>query len=99
MLMEDNAASSNPLYLNYDWRQLYIAALFENDKRKLAEKIAIAQQAVGTRRQELFASGGDTRERQVLDNALFSLHALASVLAVTPRLNIIPSQDANARVA
>jgi hypothetical protein len=78
-----NSTSSKSF--DYSWRQLYIAALFENDKRKLAEKIAIAQQAVGTRRQELFASGGDTRERQVLDNALFSLHALATALAVTPR--------------
>jgi hypothetical protein len=95
--MKDNATSSESL--DYSWRQLYIAALFENDKRKLAEKIAIAQQVVGTRRKELFLSGGDTRERQVLDNALFSLHALATALAVTPRPSISPCPGANARVA
>jgi hypothetical protein len=95
--MKDNATSSESL--DYSWRQLYIAALFENDKRKLAEKIAIAQEVVGARSKELFVSGGDTRERQVLDNALFSLHALATALAVTPHPNITSRPDASARVA
>ena len=29
------------------WRDLYIAALFENDRAKLAERIVIAQRAIG----------------------------------------------------
>jgi hypothetical protein len=73
------------------WRDLYVAALFENDKSKRAERIAMAQLAIRARRQQLLRSGiarsgNDKRERQGLDNALFSLHALATSLAITPRM-------------
>jgi hypothetical protein len=66
------------------WKDLYIAALFENDKAKLAERIALAQLVISSRRKELLMSRNDTEERQGLDNALFSLHALATSLAITP---------------
>ena len=68
------------------WKDLYIAALFENDKGRLAERIAIAQLAIGSRRRELLMSRNDPQERQHLDNALFSLHALATSLAIPPRM-------------
>jgi hypothetical protein len=69
-----------------DWKKLYIAALFENDKSKLAEKISRAKAAIVARRRKSMASGGNVRERQVLDTALFSLHALASCFSLTNRI-------------
>ncbi len=74
----------------YGWRELYLAALFESDKTKIPERIAEAQLVIDARRRKLFKAGDDTNEKQVLDNALFSLHALASCLAITPR---IPSRS------
>lgn len=64
------------------WRDFYIAALFESDKAKIARRIAEAQAAIIARRHNLFISGNDFRERQVLDNALFSLEALRTCLAI-----------------
>jgi hypothetical protein len=71
---------------NGSWKDLYIAALFENDKAKRAERIAMAQLAIRDRRQQLLKSGNGTQERQGLDTALFSLHVLATSLAITPRM-------------
>jgi hypothetical protein len=65
------------------WKALYTAALFENDKSKIALKIAEAQQAIIARRR-ISLSGTDTKERQVLDTALLSLQALANCFAITP---------------
>jgi hypothetical protein len=67
------------------WRELYIAALFEKDKTKLAERIATAQLAICAKRQKSILSGNNVQERQALDNALFSLYALATSFAITPR--------------
>jgi hypothetical protein len=67
-----------------DWKDLYMEALFERDKTKLSERIAAAQLAIETRRRELF-NFGNPQERQVLDNALFSLQALATCLLTAPR--------------
>jgi hypothetical protein len=67
-----------------DWKDLYMEALFERDKTKLSERIAAAKLAIETRRREVFISGV-THERQALDNALFSLQALATCLLTAPR--------------
>jgi len=67
------------------WKELYIAALFENDKSKIGERIERAQMAIVARRQESFVPGNQTQERQVLDTALLSLQALASCLSISPR--------------
>lgn len=68
------------------WKELYIAALFENDKSKAAQKIVGAQMAIIARRQESFAAGMDTKERHVLDAALLCLQALANCVAIKPGL-------------
>jgi hypothetical protein len=71
-----------------DWKELYLAALYESDKIKLAKRIAQAQIAIETERKKLFISMRDirdiTHERQVLDNASFCLQALASCMAIPP---------------
>ena len=66
------------------WKDLYVAALFENDKPKIAERIAEAQLAILARKRLLTLSTSDIRERHELDNALFSLEALRNCLAILP---------------
>ena len=74
-----NRASSSQR--NGEWKDLYIAALFEHDKTKLAQRIAVAQFAIAERKQEL-PSGNNSEEKLVLDNAAFSLLALARCFSV-----------------
>jgi hypothetical protein len=59
------------------WRELYLAALFETDKKKLPLSIATAELAMIQRARELFAvhEGGD-EERDGLQEALYALRAL-----------------------
>lgn len=68
------------------WKELYIAALFESDKSRMAPKIVEAQQAIVAQRQKSLMSGTNAKERQALDTALLSLQALANCLATTPNL-------------
>jgi hypothetical protein len=70
-----NASSGN-------WKELYIAALFEDDKARLAEKIAAAQIAIAARRREVLVLGTDSEERRILDNAAFSLQALGECFSL-----------------
>lgn len=65
------------------WRQLYQAALFETDRDKLPERIAVAQAAIIARARELFATPTDNiEEDQALDDALYALNALRNCLAL-----------------
>ncbi len=64
-----------------EWRELYLAALFESNKARIPGKIAEAQRTLATRRSELLSSpASDAKEIQALDNALFSLSALRNCL-------------------
>jgi hypothetical protein len=68
-----------------NWRDLYTAALFETDKKKIPARIADAEKAIITRARELFAAGSDTiEEDQALDDALYALRALQSCLEFRP---------------
>jgi hypothetical protein len=65
------------------WRDLYVSALFETDRTRLPERIAEAERAIVARARELFSAGTDTiEEDQALDDALYSLRALQSCLAL-----------------
>jgi hypothetical protein len=62
------------------WKELYEAALFEFDREKLPERIALAEQAATQRRRELLASAGDgVEEQECLDDALYGLSALRRI--------------------
>jgi hypothetical protein len=74
--------SQSPLPKEESWKDLYVAALFEKDRSKLPQRIVEARTAITDHKGKLFASGNDTRERQVLDNALFSLGALKLCLYI-----------------
>lgn len=78
-------AGSLPSSSEAYWKELYMAALFENDKSKIARKIAEAQLSIVAQRRKTLATGTSIRERQALDAALLSLQALANCLPITQR--------------
>ena len=64
-----------------DWRDIYVRALLEGDKDRVASLIAEAERAIVERARELFqASGNNIEEGKALDDALYALHALKSCL-------------------
>ena len=66
-----------------NWKQLYLEALFENDKTAIPEKILQAYRVMASRRQQLLRfETSNIPERQALDNALFCLRALQECLAL-----------------
>jgi hypothetical protein len=68
-----NSASDSRL----DWHTLYHAALFETNRDKIPERIALAEKAILARVRELFVVETDhIEEDQVLDDALYALRAL-----------------------
>lgn len=68
------------------WRGLYVAALFETDKERMAQRIADAEQALVVRARELFhASGDHLEEESAIDDALCALHALEQCTGANAR--------------
>lgn len=58
------------------WRDLYRAALFGIDKKKLPAQITRAEKAIALRSRELSAiSVNDLEEMEAIDDALYSLQA------------------------
>lgn len=68
-----------------NWKDLYAAALFEVDEKKIPARIAEAERAIVARARELSTAGADTiEEDQALDDALYALRALQNCLAFRP---------------
>ena len=65
-----------------DWHALYLAALFETDKRRLATRISSAERALLGRERELFTLANDTPEKTAVNNALHALRALRACLGL-----------------
>jgi hypothetical protein len=64
------------------WHALYQAALFENDRKLIPERIAKAEQAILARVKELFVVHSDhIEEDQILDDALYALRALRNCVS------------------
>ena len=64
-----------------DWRELYIAALFETDELKLSSRIAEAERALILRARELFViSDNNSEEGKAVDKGLYALRALRNCL-------------------
>ena len=60
-----------------NWRELYSAALFETDERRLPERIAQAEKEMIRRARELFLTPShDFDEEEAIDRALLALRAL-----------------------
>jgi len=66
--------STNPPRLSAPRRSLYLAALFEADRTRLAIRISEAEKALMLRERELFTS--PTPEQHAVNNALNALRAL-----------------------
>jgi hypothetical protein len=63
--------------LKRNWRELYTAAVFEPDRNKLSERIALAEWALAVRARELFHTDSEHfQERQAVDAAIAALQAL-----------------------
>ena len=58
------------------WRNLYLQALFETDKTKISMRISEAERALLFREHELFTGVHNPAERDAVNAALHSLHAL-----------------------
>ncbi len=68
------------------WKELYVAALLENETERIPSLIDDAEQAIRVRARELFGASGDhIEEETALDDALYALHALKSCLAIHGR--------------
>jgi hypothetical protein len=67
-------AVSNP---KRPWRDLYVAALFEADPGKFAERVAEAEKALAVRARELFQAGGHhLEEEHAMDDTMRALKTL-----------------------
>ena len=74
--MKTPAFAQHPL-----WKNLYMAALFENDKSKIPLRIKDAEAEIETRARMLFPTSHDhAREAQALDNAFRMLQVLKRCL-------------------
>ena len=63
-----------------DWRDLYMAAIFEDDKEKILSRVAKAEEAVAARAAELFETDGtQIRERKAVENAIYFLRLLRKI--------------------
>ena len=71
----------------HNWRELYLRAVFEDDRSRLSLRIHEAEEALNLRRRELFTtSGNNVEEREAIDHALHRLRALS----YCARLDSIP---------
>jgi hypothetical protein len=76
---------SNTLPETKTWRELYRAALLEIDRAMVPERIAEAEKALVIRARELFSAAGDNiEEAEMLDDAMYALHALRGTLKYRP---------------
>ena len=67
----------------WDWRESYVAALVEADKKKIPLRIADAERLILNRANALFrASGDNIQEDEALDDARYALRALKICLEI-----------------
>jgi hypothetical protein len=76
----DNAVGSTARIAPFDWRDLYLQALFETDRSRMYSRIAEAERALFRREHELFTDSNGKAEREAVTNALNALDALRSCL-------------------
>ena len=62
-----------------DWKEVYKAALFEDDNTKIPQRIADAERALAARATELYGASDDQiREQQAMENARYFLRVLGT---------------------
>lgn len=76
------------------WRALYLAALFEKDEERMAQRIAETKKALRARAHELFRTRGDTLpEESAIDEAFQALHALEQSAGSSVRSAVLSDGD------
>jgi hypothetical protein len=70
----------SPATQSTTWRDLYLQALFETDKKKIRLRILKAEQALIAREHELFRGLSSAGERDAVNNALHALQVLKNCL-------------------
>jgi hypothetical protein len=65
--------------ISSDWRELYKAALFEDDNAKIPQRIAEAETALAARAREIFGAENQVREQQAMENATYFLRLLRKI--------------------
>ena len=60
-----------------DWRELYLAAIFESDSSAIQQKISLAEQAMSSRERELLHQGNHD-ECDILDDCMYVLRVYKS---------------------
>jgi hypothetical protein len=68
---------------NGNWKQLYMAALFEDDAAKIVQRITAAESALAARAVELGEHGQEAREQQAMENATYFLRLLRKIESKT----------------
>ncbi len=76
----DNAVSLSARTAPFDWRDLYLQALFETDRNCIRARIAEAKRALIRREHELFADPAGKAEKEAVTDALNALYALQTCL-------------------
>jgi len=74
--------------MSRDWKEVYKAALFEDDNDRIPQRIAEAEKALAARALEMFGAGGDQNHEQLaMENAKCFLRVLGSTAGTlnTPR--------------
>jgi hypothetical protein len=67
-----------------DWKELYKAALFEDDNTRIPQRVAEAERALAARATQLLGIGEtQVREREAMENAAYFLRLLRKI-EVTP---------------
>ncbi|MGA8490509.1 MAG: hypothetical protein WB711_08825 [Terriglobales bacterium] len=61
-----------------DWKQLYMAALFEDDTARIPRRIVEAEMALAARAAQL-GEGNEVREQQAMENAVYFLRLLRRI--------------------
>jgi hypothetical protein len=65
-----------------EWKQLYMAALFEDDGARILQRIAEAEMALAARAAraaQLGENGDEAREQQAMENATYFLQLLRKI--------------------
>ena len=78
----DNAVGSTAHTAPFDWRDLYLQALFETDRSRMYSRIIEAERALFRREHELFTDSNGKAEREAVANALNALNALRTCLGL-----------------
>jgi hypothetical protein len=86
---------------NEGWKEVYMAALFEDDNTKIPQRIAEAEKALATRARELFgADDSQYPEQQAIENAKYFLRILGSTAGISrPSADVLTNRGVHQAMA